>query len=183
MRTLALENPGWMYKLIWVFAGYTGLIISFDVRWLKSKYLYMNLKVRKLTFGNVRPEKIQISPQIRTDWSESSLGTFWIVKDSKVSSLGERRLWSDYADTQGDLSVYQTHMSEGTFSHMMTRITWCLWFSVEPGLYVHSFLIRNLSLRICFIKIHFFLNKEMYEYTIKPRWLEHRCSFTLDNSN
>ena len=31
------ENPcytGWMYKLIWVFAGHTGLIVGFVVRWL-----------------------------------------------------------------------------------------------------------------------------------------------------
>ena len=33
------ENPchtEWMYRLIWVFAGHTRLIVGFVVRWLKS---------------------------------------------------------------------------------------------------------------------------------------------------
>ena len=29
------------------------------------------------------PAKIQISLHIHADWSESSLGTFWIAKDAK----------------------------------------------------------------------------------------------------
>ena len=38
------ENPchtWWMHKLIWVFAGHTGLIVGFVVRWLK--YCFLNL--------------------------------------------------------------------------------------------------------------------------------------------
>ena len=39
--------------------------------------------VWKRTFGDVRPAKIQISLRIRADWSESSLGAFWIAMDAK----------------------------------------------------------------------------------------------------
>ena len=28
---------GWIYRLIWIFAGHTGLIVGFDVRWLIYK--------------------------------------------------------------------------------------------------------------------------------------------------
>ena len=43
----------------------------------------MSHKVRKRTFGHVRPEEIQISLRIRVVWSDSSLGTFWIAEDVK----------------------------------------------------------------------------------------------------
>ena len=43
----------------------------------------MGFNVRKLTFGHVRPAKIQMSLHIRTVWSESSLGAFWMAKDAK----------------------------------------------------------------------------------------------------
>ena len=43
----------------------------------------MGLKIRKRTFGHVRPVKIQISLRIRAVWSESSLNAFWIAKDAK----------------------------------------------------------------------------------------------------
>ena len=40
-------------------------------------------RVRKYTFGHVRPANIQISLHIRVVWSESSLGAFWIAIDAK----------------------------------------------------------------------------------------------------
>ena len=39
--------------------------------------------VRKRSFRNVRPAKIQISLRIRAVWSESSLGAFRIARDAK----------------------------------------------------------------------------------------------------
>ena len=41
----------------------------------------------------------------------------------KVSSRGQRRLWSDCANAQADLSLRLTDMTEGTFSHRL-RIKW-----------------------------------------------------------
>ena len=43
----------------------------------------MKCNVKKRTFCHVRQAKIQISLRIRAVWSESSLGAFWIAKDSK----------------------------------------------------------------------------------------------------
>ena len=48
----------------------------------------LSRNVRKRTFEHVRPAKIQIRLRIRTVWSESSLGAFWIAKDA-VSPLVE----------------------------------------------------------------------------------------------
>ena len=46
----------------------------------------------------VRSAKTQINLSIRPFWSESSLCAKWLAKDLKLSSYGERRLWSDWAD-------------------------------------------------------------------------------------
>ena len=46
-------------------------------------YIYMSRKVRKRTFGRLRPAKIQISLRIRAVWSESSLGAIKIAYDAK----------------------------------------------------------------------------------------------------
>ena len=49
----------------------------------------------------------------------------WACLDNqwcKVSSCGQRRLWSDCADGQADLSHRWAHMSEGTFSHVTSHI-------------------------------------------------------------
>ena len=40
----------------------------------------------------------------------------------KVSSCGQRRLWSDCADAQSDQSLRWAHMSEGTFYHAAGHI-------------------------------------------------------------
>ena len=42
----------------------------------------MSFNVTKGTFGHVRVAKIHTSLRIRTVWSESSRGTFWIAKDA-----------------------------------------------------------------------------------------------------
>ena len=42
----------------------------------------MSRRIRKRTFGHVRPAKIQISLCIRTVWLESHVGIFWITKDA-----------------------------------------------------------------------------------------------------
>ena len=76
----------------------------------------MSRKVRKRTFGHVRPAKIQISLRIRAVWSESSRGTFWIHMDA-VSPSGQRKHWLDCTYAQADLSLRWAQMSEGTFSH------------------------------------------------------------------
>ena len=48
------------------------------------KHNQLRHKVRKRTFGHVRPAKYQISLRIRAVWSESLLCAFWIAKDAKI---------------------------------------------------------------------------------------------------
>ena len=60
----------------------------------------------------VRPAKTQISLGIRQVWSESSMCIQWIAtsKGPKLSSCGQRGLWSDWADVQADMSLRWAHM-------------------------------------------------------------------------
>ena len=59
-------------------------------------------KTNKMT---VRPAKTQISLGIRPVWSESSLCAQWVAQKPKLSSCGQRRLRSDWADAQAYLSL------------------------------------------------------------------------------
>ena len=58
---------------------------------------------------SVRPAKTQISLGIRPVWSESSLCAEWVAKAPELSSCGQRRHWSDWADAQADLSLRWAH--------------------------------------------------------------------------
>ena len=76
----------------------------------------LNLKVAdmsrprdKTNKVSVRPVKTQISLGIRPVWSEFSLCAQWVAKDTSFSSCGQRRLWSDWADSQADLSLRWAH--------------------------------------------------------------------------
>ena len=63
------------------------------------------------------PANILIILHIRTVWSESSLGAFWIAKDAKFL-YADNEDWSDCTDAQTDFSLRWTHMSEGTFPYV-----------------------------------------------------------------
>ena len=63
----------------------------------------------KPTKWHVRPANTQISPGIRPVWSESSLCAEWVDKDPRFLPVDSRRLWSDWADAQADLSLRWTH--------------------------------------------------------------------------
>ena len=67
--------------------------------------------VRKCTFEHVRPVNIQINLRVLDS------------QGCKVSSCAQRRLKSVCADAQADLSRRWAHMSEGTFSHVVTHIS------------------------------------------------------------
>ena len=62
--------------------------------------------VTKPTKWHVRPAKTQISLGIRPGWSPPSLCAQWVAKDPS----GQRKLWSDWADAQADLSLRWAHM-------------------------------------------------------------------------
>ena len=72
-----------------------------------SWWIYMSHLMTKPTKWHMRPAKTQISLGICPVWSESSLCTQCIPK---LSSCGQRRHWSDWADAQADLSLHWVHM-------------------------------------------------------------------------
>ena len=119
------------------------------VYWFFTWHL-LNRIVRQRTFAHVRPVKILIRLCESAVWSESSLGAFSDSQGFKVSSCGQRRLWSDCADVQADLSLRWAHLVfVGTFSdvaaHKLCRIkkkmyvmTWpsedrSAWAFAQPG--------------------------------------------------
>ena len=82
----------------------------------------------------MRPMKIQISLCSCMVWSESSLGEFWIAKDTKFLYV-DNKDWSDCEDEQSDLSLRYVHMSEGRLSKIATHnyVNWYnnfKWFSL-----------------------------------------------------
>ena len=65
------ENPyhiGWMYRLNWVFAGHTGLIVGFAVRWL----IYRSDNARKCTLTHVPASVAQLDAP--SDWRPGGRG-------------------------------------------------------------------------------------------------------------
>ena len=83
--------------------------------------------VRQRTLGHVRISTTQISLRIRAFWSESLLGAFWIAKDV-MFLLRKRRLWSDCADVQADLSLFWAYISEDAFCFLTLPLTKCFTF-------------------------------------------------------
>ena len=68
----------WMFILM----QWTRYTIILDYTTVVCQWKLMSRNVRKCTFADTRPAKIQISLRIRAVWSESSLGAFWIAKDA-----------------------------------------------------------------------------------------------------
>ena len=73
----------------------------------------MSRLITKPIKWHVRPAKTQISLGIRPVRSESSLST-WVLS---LPLSTQRRLWSDWADAQADLSLRRALMSFCWFCH------------------------------------------------------------------
>ena len=85
------------------------------------------------TKWHVRPAKTQISLGIRSAWSESSLSAWRKLGSLATNWLSvQRRLWSDWADAQADLSFRWAHMP------------FC-WFCQEAAHNVNSWLTKSTS--------------------------------------
>ena len=109
----------------------------------------MSNNVRKRTFGHVRPEKIPIRLRIRAVWSESSLGAFWITKNSKS---------------------FQADNEDSNQNARMRRLIWVFAGSTCPN--VH-FLTLSLKLYIsifyfCFVNICWSCTSRWHVH-IKPK--------------
>ena len=93
---------------------------------------YMSRLVTKPTKRHVRPAKTQISLGIRPVWSVFAV----CMKKSWVLNYplsAQRRLWSDWADAQADLSLRWAHML-------------LCWFCHEAAHYVFNHFGRSLML-------------------------------------
>ena len=86
----------------------------------------MNGNFRTRPLGHVRPVKIQISLRMRR-LILFFTGGIIVSQRCNVSSRKHERLWLDWFD----LSLRWTHMSEGTFSDVVTYL-WNLKMSVRP---------------------------------------------------
>ena len=86
------ENPchiGWMYRLIGVFAGYTGLIVRFVVCWLRHKRHMPWPGLEQMQGDLDRTDCCACwSKALRTAWSHSLIRTFvvhfqnhWILQN------------------------------------------------------------------------------------------------------
>ena len=91
----------------------------------------------KPTKWPVHPATTQISLSIHLVWSESSL---WALRIPKVSSYGQRRLWSVWADAQAD------------HSGRMPRLIWV--FAGRTGHFV-AFVVLQLRNDFKHVTFHF----------------------------
>ena len=131
--------------------------------------IYINLTRLKIkpTKRSVHPAKTQISLGICPVWSSvfavRSMGSW----GSKVSSCGQWRLWSDWADAQADQSLRWAHMPLCWFCHEAAHLTFVVRpADSNPDLTLSSkgsldSALLNLGWHFCFIKFtlwvsHFF---------------------------
>ena len=122
----------------------------------------------KTTKWHLRPAKTQISLGIRPVWSESSL--------LRCSSCGQRRLWSDWADAQADLSLHWAHSHFVGF--VMRRLNYIInqdFFNLKGYWYysfglIFSFLIRQFFMvRNClFCLLYVMIWEPEHSKTNKP---------------
>ena len=100
---------------------------------------YMSLCTTKPTKWPVCPAKTQISlglRHVKSVMAVRSMGSW----GPKVSWCGQRRLWSDWADAQADLSLPWAHMSFWWFCHAAAHIwlKFCLANRIDPGQMLQS---------------------------------------------
>ena len=122
----------------------------------------------KPTKWHVCPAKTQISLGICPVWSESSLSAWkktWVLS---YPLKAQRRLWSDWADAQADLSLCWAHSHFVGF--VMRRLKWfwlltllslisqirmqwqmprLIWVFAGRSCYFVGFVVRRLISRLC----------------------------------
>ena len=85
----------------------------------------------------------------------------WCILNSQGCkvSYADSKDWSDYADVQTDLSLRWTHMSEGTFSHVVVYIL----FEKKKQCFILFFSLRS-PLSIATDKALFFIQKMLISF-------------------
>ena len=85
-----------------------------------SNIFYVSRIITKPTKWSVRPAKTQISLGICPVWSESSLCAQWAANDPRFLHADSED-WSEWADTQADLSLRWAHGSLCWFCHVVAH--------------------------------------------------------------
>ena len=123
-----------MRRLAWTFAARIG--DKYQIRLTRSIYRMANEpRHDKTNKMSVRPAKTQISLDIRPVWSVSSLSAWkepWVLR---YLLSAQRRLWSDRADAQADLSLRWAHSHFVGF--VMSRLKWFLFYLTHICLASH----------------------------------------------
>ena len=120
----------------------------------------------KPTKWSVLPAKIQISLGIRAVWSESAfhMKKHWVLSYPLST---KRRLWSDWADAQADLSLRWAHRPFCWFCHEAAHM--CSFFvTLEEYLWPYHFRGRHdatsLERLFCPLKSNNYRNKPGFPY-------------------
>ena len=97
-----------------------GIISQHALKWPVKNQKQVSCSMTKPTKWQVCPAKIQISLGIRPVWSVFAvcLKQPWVLS---YPLSAQRRLWSDWADAQADLSLCWVHLSFYWFCHAMAQ--------------------------------------------------------------
>ena len=103
---------------MWIQQGFRSACTFMQSDWNLTRHILDSQRTNKT---DMCPAKIQIRLHIRAVWSESSLGTFWIAKDTMFLHLykknSDRSAWMYRL-----ICLCWAHISEGKFSHIMANI-------------------------------------------------------------
>ena len=110
-------------------------------------FSHMSLVTTKPTIWHVRPAKTQIRLGICPLWSESSLVLNGLLRTLAFFSCGQRRLWSDWANAQADLSLRWAHSHSVGF--VMRRLNCHLKMNLSPTAVTRTFNSAVLRLGEC----------------------------------
>ena len=130
---------------------------------------HLSRNVRKRVFGHVRPAKIQISLRICAVWSEVSLGTLSIAKDSKFIMRTTKTL----IRPRGCTGWFESSL----VAYVRRYVVWrcCSFYCARVELFWHIFPTGNkISVVLNWCDQGYGCNKRCYVLTDKPcvisRW-------------
>ena len=136
-----------IHRLIWCFAKHACIPVEYAMSRLQLEYSLQKKNKKKkqkkkncftlrktcdirysfsYTSRNLRHARPANTPVV---WSESSQRAFWIAKNAKFFSCGQRKSVIKCPGAQANLSLLWPHMSEGTFSHVKAYVFFCVYWN------------------------------------------------------
>ena len=128
-------------RLIWIFLGHTCSKVCFLTSWFIScLYEPAHDKTNKMVCApSEDSDQPGHPPRLIRVFAVHSMGS----KGLKLSSCGQRRLWSEWADVQADLNLRWARMP--FCNHVMPWLIWQRpqWMKTKP--FHYSLMKQNLS--------------------------------------